>query len=140
MDQDKIKGILEEATSNLLKNQPNIFRFTSATHQTEWNLAHHYAIEVHKLFPDYDCDFDISKPNLGDRRPDIVIHERGTHDRNFLVIEVKRDQRDVPADMNKIQSFWFDPSLHYEFGAVVVINEEEVPSVTFIRNDQRQHA
>ena len=134
MNKDQIKELLEGAINILLENQPNLFEFTSETNQTEWNIAHHYAIEVHKMFLDYECDLDISKPNLGDRRPDIVIHRRGTHDSNFLVIEVKRSQRDVASDLEKIKSFWFTPHLQYEFGAVVVIEEGGNNSVIVVKN------
>lgn len=73
----------------LLELQPDLFTFTSQTNQTEWNLAHHLADEVHKEFPDLHCDVDVIKPNLDRKRPDIVLHRRGTHESNFLVVELK---------------------------------------------------
>lgn len=134
MNAAAIETMLSEAVSNLLRSQPNLFQFTSATNQTEWNLAHHLAIEVHKLFREFDCDVDVSKPNLGDRRPDIVVHKRGTHDDNLLVIEVKRRREDVDDDIHKIRRWWFGPPLHYYFGAVVVINDYEDPVIRVIEN------
>ena len=91
MNQNKLKNILESAAYNLFRNQPNIFEFTSETGQTEWNLTHHLANEIHKLLPDYDCDLDVTKRNYDNRRPDIIFHKRGTNRYNLLVIEVKKD-------------------------------------------------
>src|SRR3989338_10260825 len=121
MNQAEIKEILEKAVEALFANQPNIFEFTSETGQSEWNLSHHLANEIQKLFNDFDCDLDIIKVNLGDRRPDIIFHKRGTNKSNFLVIEVKRDGQpaDTRDDIEKIKSFWFGGRLNYGFGAVI---------------------
>lgn len=138
MNKADIKEMLEGAASELLKNQEDFFKFTSATNQTEWNITYHYANEVRKLFPEYNCDIDVSKPNLGNKRPDIIIHIRGGHKGNFLVIEVKRDKKDIPEEKQKIHSFWFQDPLKYEFGAVVVINEHETSSATIMMNESRK--
>jgi len=134
MDDNRIKELLEGAIISLSEHHPTLFEFTSATHQTEWNIAHHYANEVSALFSDYDCDVDISKPNLNNKRPDIVVHRRGTHESNFLVIEVKRDRNDVPEDLQKIRDCWFHEPLRYEYGAVVMIDGYENTSVTLIKS------
>jgi hypothetical protein len=135
MEQRQIEEHLNAAIGNLLTSQPNLFDFTSETNQTEWNIAHHLATEVSKRFPDYDCDLDVCKPNLEHRRPDIIVHRRGTHDHNLLVIEIKRDRANVDGEIEKICTWWFAQRLHYEYGAVVVINEYEEPFVSVISND-----
>lgn len=135
MNTDSIHEMLAEAGRNLLMSQPNLFLFTSETHQTEWNIAHHFANELHKLFRDYDCDLDVCKPNLGDRRPDIIIHKRGSHEADLLVVEVKRSRDDVDGEVQKIKACWFPPPLHYQYGAVVVINEEHAPFIVVIPNE-----
>jgi hypothetical protein len=116
---------LEKALKELYINQPNLSQFTSETHQSEWNLGHHYANEVRKYFPDYDCDIDIIKPNDSYKRPDIIIHKRGSNDDNFLVIELKKNQgiTEVQSDIDKIKEYWFQYPLKYEYGAVVNIKE-----------------
>ncbi len=137
MEETAIKEKLERAAKALFANQPNIFDFTSETGQTEWNLAHHLANEIYKFFPDLACDFDIIKVNSGDRRPDIIFHERGSHDANFLVIEVKRDGEPagIRADVEKIKSFWFGGPLHYQFGAVVNLKSDKTYKVQVFKNN-----
>ena len=103
----EIKHHIEAATTNLLKNQPSFFAFTSETNQAEWNIAHHLANELQELFPGVDCDLDIIKPNLGRRRPDIVLHKRNSHKENLLVVEVKRDRDGIDDDLEKIREWWF---------------------------------
>ncbi len=75
MEEEKIwEQILEAAAKNLFNNQPDIFDFIpSQTGQTEWNLAHHLASEIHKYFAWFHCDLDITKHNFSNRRPDIII-------------------------------------------------------------------
>jgi hypothetical protein len=93
MDESKLETILKHAVANLFDHQPNIFEFTPQTGQTEWNLAYHLAVELSALLPDLHCDIDVLKRGYGygNRRPDIIFHERRTHRSNFLVIEMKRD-------------------------------------------------
>lgn len=40
------------------------------------------------------------KPNLDHKRPDVIIHRRGSHKDNLLVVEVKRDEADVDGDID----------------------------------------
>ncbi len=62
-----IKERLKRAVEALFTNQPNIFQFTSETGQTEWNLAHHLANEIHKdkAFSTLDCDLEVTKQQFG---------------------------------------------------------------------------
>jgi hypothetical protein len=136
MEIEAVKRILENAIESLFINQPNIFDFTSETGQTEWNLAHHYANEVHKLLSDLDCDLDVVKINLDNKRPDIIFHSRGGHKSNFLVIEVKRDssQSELTSDIQKIKSSWFGDRLCYQFGAVVNLKSKKTGEVKVFEN------
>jgi hypothetical protein len=136
MNEEEIQKRLKEAIEALYTKQPNIFIFSSETGQTEWNLAHHLAIEAHRLFPNYDCDLDVTKPNLARRRPDIIFHKRGSNESNYLVIEVKRDA--FPAsfkdDIEKIKSIWFGHPLHYQFGAVINLKSNKAYEIRVLRN------
>lgn len=131
-----IKRILENAIESLFINQQNIFDFTSETNQTEWNLAHHYANEVHKLLSDLDCDIDVVKINFDNKRPDIIFHSRGNHKSNFLVIEVKRDgsKTEVNNDIQKIKSYWFQDPIRYQFGALVNLKSDRTGEIDVFEN------
>lgn len=137
MNKKTIKEILEDAVENLFKDQPDIFEFTSDTGQTEWNLAHHLSIEIHKSFPWFDCDLEVTKGGFENRRPDIIFHQRGTHDHNFLVIETKRNgtPRDRSDDLEKIERYWFADPLCYRFGAAVNLNETQTYEVAVLENN-----
>jgi hypothetical protein len=136
MSPEHVLAIIEKAAKTLFENQPNIFDFTSETAQTEWNLAHHLAVELHRLFPNFDCDLDVTKRNLGNRRPDIILHKRGTHKSNFLVIEVKRDGHaaDLKADTEKVADYWFPKPLKYQFGAVIDLRSDKTYGVQLFQN------
>lgn len=128
---------LTQAIKSLLKNQPNLFELTSETGQTEWNLAHHVANEIGKFFPWLDYDLDVIKLNFGDKRPDIIFHKRGTHQYNLLVIEVKRNgnPKEIDSDKQKIEQYWFQPPLKYDFGAVINIGNNTLdPYILVFKN------
>jgi hypothetical protein len=135
MDEILIEIKLTRAAEALFINQPDIFDFTSETHQTEWNLAHHLANEIHKLFNEFDCDIDILKINLAKRRPDIVIHKRGSNAMNLLVVEVKRDNSyGLEGDIRKIEEYWFNDWLNYKYGAVINITKQSKFEIKIIKN------
>lgn len=142
MSPDEVERLIKEAIANLFAHQSDFWRFTSATNQTEWNIAHHLANELHAIQPQFHCDLDVSKPNMDARRPDIILHRRGCHSENFLVIEVKRHVGDVEDDAVKIRNWWFSPPLLYGFGAVVAIPDGAGPNDCFVRvfanSDRRQ--
>jgi len=134
MTTEEIKTKLEIALRRLHDSQPDLFAFTPDTNQTEWNLTHHLASEIHRAFPDHHCDVDVAKPNFHNRRPDIIVHWRGTHESNLLVIELKRAQKDAPEEIEKIKNFWFQSPLNYQYGAVIVVNDEN-SKVVVIQNE-----
>jgi hypothetical protein len=138
MNEEAIRKTLEEGASLLFARQPNIFDFTPQTGQTEWNLAHHLAMEIHKFFPRFDCDLDVVKPDYDNRRPDIIIHERGTHAFNLLVVEVKRDGTDAAlrADAERIHEHWFREPLRYQFGAIFNLRSNRSAEVEVFKNPQ----
>ena len=135
MTLDDAKTLVNLAVVNLFQNQPTLSDFTSKTNQSEWNIAHHLANELHALFEAYDCDVDVIKPTLGARRPDIIIHKRGTHEDNAIVVELKRDDADVNSDIEKIKTYWFDARLNYQFGAAIAIDEGVALTVEVFENE-----
>ena len=134
MTKQEMENVLRRAASRLLATQPDLFTFTDATRQSEWNIVGHFANELRKEFPDLQCDTDVIKAGFGNMRPDIVIHRRNTHTDNLLVVEVKRRKADVKGDIRKTTRYWFSAPLLYRFGAVVVINDKEEPDVTVLAN------
>ena len=99
-------------------------------------MAHHLANEVQKHFAELDCDLDVIKVNLDRRRPDIILHKRGSHDSNFLVIEVKRDGSSaaIRDDIDKIMHYWFNNPLCYKFGAVINLKSNKTGQVQVFNN------
>lgn len=136
MNEDHIKNILSDSVDNLFKKQSNISEFTSETRQTEWNLAHHLANEIHAFLPELDCDLDLIKINYDRKRPDIVFHKRGSNQSNVLIVEVKRDgnQKSISDDVEKIKTNWFRGGLSYQFGAVVNLLGDKDSQVRVFKN------
>ena len=128
-----VERLLARAVADVTRTEGG---FTNDTAQTEWNLAHHLAGRVQRLLRRLDCDVDPRKPGYGDRRPDIVFHERGVHRSNFLVIEIKRNgtRRSFNADARKIQDYWFTAPLLYRFGAAINIRSDGQNEIVVFRN------
>src|SRR6266567_1076512 len=129
-----VADILASGAMSLAEEQPTLSKFTSETNEYEPNLSFHYANTLRRFLFWLDCDFDVSKPNLGNRRPDIVFHKRGIHALNFLVVEVKRSERDAEEDIEKIKDFWFKERLLYRFGASIVLGENGSFSLRLLEN------
>ena len=117
-----IACIVSSAVSNLFKNQPDIFSFTPETGETEWNLSHHLAFEIHKYFPWLDHDVELTKANYKNKRPDVVFHKRGINELNYLVVEVKHRNADNQDDIKKLKEYC-NGSLNYMYGVSVRIKD-----------------
>ncbi len=133
MNELKIKEKLENAIKNLFLNQEDIFEFTSESGATEWNLAHHLAFEIQKEFPQLQHDIELTKSSFEFNRPDIILHKRGNHNNNFLVIEIKY-QKNTQNDINKIKNNWFEHPLRYKFGASIRIDNCTDYRICVLRN------
>jgi hypothetical protein len=138
VDVAQIKQMLKIAAKNLFENQPTIYNFTSESGRSEWNLAHHLANEIMKLCPGLDCDLEIPKRNIKNKRPDIILHRRGTHKENRLVVEVKTDrtQGEIGSDIDKVKTDWFQSKLCYQFGSVVHLKDDKSVDVQVFQNER----
>jgi len=133
-----IGQILFSAVKNLFDNQPDIFDFTFQTGQTEWNLTHHLANEIHKYFFWLDHDLDVTKRGLDNKRPDIIFHRRGINTLNFLVVEVKYGEKSVEEDIGKIKKDWMGNHLKYRFGASIRIGNKNEYEVIILDNNNEK--
>ena len=133
-----VADILASAATSLAEEQPTLSKFTSETNEYEPNLSFHYANILRRFLFWLDCDFDVSKPNLGNRRPDIIFHKRGIHALNFLVVEVKRSECDAQEDIDKIRAFWFKEPLLYRFGASVVLGGNGSFTVRLLERESKK--
>jgi hypothetical protein len=133
-----LEKTLNTAVDSLFTNQPNIFDFTPETGQSEWNLSHHLANEISKLLPNLDCDLDVIKVNIGNKRPDIIFHKRGSNKNNFLIVEVKRDGKswEIKGDVEKIKLFWFKNNLKYLFGATINLKSNKEKAISVFKNTE----
>lgn len=134
-----VENTLKQAAKNLSNKQPNLYLFTDATTNTEWNLCHHLSVEIHELFPELDYDLDVIKPGFGRKRPDIIFHlrEEKGFEANILVVEAKLNgsTRALQNEVNKILDNWFQPPLSYQFGAVINFVTNQLPEIIFMRNN-----
>ena len=121
-----VSRILASAAQKMWRDDATLAQYTAETAQYEPNLSFHYAAELRHWFSWLDCDFDVMKPNHGNRRPDIIFHRRRSHLLNSLVIEVKRgnDIAGADEDVDKIRNHWFGGNLLYRFGASVILGEQ----------------
>lgn len=122
MTVEEVTRLIEQAWEKLMLDQPDFSYFTPQTTQRELNIAHHFARYLDELLNtrvDWPIshDFDIWKGEQ-QKRPDIVFHQRGTHENNLLVIELKVDgsKQDQLKEIKRIKEVWFN-EFGYKFGA-----------------------
>lgn len=137
MTSEEVHQMLMNAVNDMFAAHPNLFAYTEATSQTEWNLAHQLAPEIRKYIPQYDCDLDVVKTVAGNRRPDIIFHSIGDYEHDFLVIELKLNgtPRALLRDRNKIIQYWFPQPLNYQYGAVINLCRDLPSTVDVIVNE-----
>lgn len=117
----ELRAAVVSAAERITSEQPAVWRMS------EWNICHHLAIELGKTFADFNIDVELVKDD--GRRPDIVIHERDTHDRNLAVFQVKvrPSAQDVVDDLGKISGTFFREPYHYKYG--VFLSVGKLPAV-----------
>jgi hypothetical protein len=116
-----IEQRIREAVDRLRIDEEIRGKFAKHTNQTEWNFGHHLAVILSGLFPLHVCEIEVSKVSLARGRPDIIIHRRGRHDFNCVVIEMKRNgnEQDTNEDRKQIQDHWFKGPYFYKFGVIL---------------------
>lgn len=119
----------------------------------EYAYPHRLACHLEKCFLDHryeydiDCDYnkigesgEVKKGGLNTQeenevrkktnglRPDIIVHKRGIHDDNLLVIEIKKmsaRKRDIDKDREKLKNFTrHDGQLKYQYGLLLLISNQ----------------
>lgn len=137
-ERQTLTRVIRRTVERLFDRQPTLFRLTSDSGQTEWNLTHHLANELHKtgILSKFHCDLEVTKGPAARKRPDIIFHSRGTHISNFLVVEIKRDAwgTDIDQDRDKIKSFWFSAPYRYKYGCMIDIRGDRTSRVEVIEN------
>lgn len=81
---------------------------------------------------------EIPKRNIKNKRPDIILHRRGTHKENRLVVEVKTDQTqgEIASDIEKVKTDWFKSKLCYQFGSVVHLKGNKTAYIKVFQNER----
>jgi hypothetical protein len=120
-----IAQLLLSAVGEMWRREPSLSRYTRDTSEYEPNLSFHFGIELWRWLPWFACDFDVRKVGMNDERPDLILHRRGTHAVNYLVVEVKRERSRYAAnaDLTQIRERWFRGELRYRYGASLILDE-----------------
>ncbi|KKM98078.1 hypothetical protein LCGC14_1161530 [marine sediment metagenome] len=148
------KAELENLINFCLQKLRRLDRYLLDEEVNERTITHKLAEYLQQQIPEFnvDCEYnrfkqrdikDIVKRlelpkdnnNWDDTKlspviPDIIIHERGPHGKNILVIEVKKSSSSSSEtlDRNKLIAFTTDP-LNYELGLFLKIgldNEDDI--------------
>ena len=126
----------------LYSNEPLLLSQTGQ----ERCLSLHLASYLKTSFPDYNVDPEYTKC-LGEtkeithktnqpERPDILIHQQNTHEKNLFAIEVKHDSKPLPKDYAKLKNLTLqDGKYHYKIGFLVNLKEKFVAIEIFINGE-----
>jgi len=123
-----IAGIIEktrDACKHISDNESGIW------HTTEWNICSHLQSRLNEVFSGYNVDVELIK-NDG-RRPDIVIHQRGSNSDNLVVFQAKKNPstKDIQEDLDKISETFFGNPYFYKFGVLISIGKLPDPLPDF---------
>ena len=108
-DRELIDRILHE---NAINHKLAIYLEEAINLQKEWIST--YSIDV-----EYNKDGNNAKKLNGDKefRPDIILHERNSNERNILLIEVKKEKL-IDKDKNTLKECLKAP-FNYRFSVVI---------------------
>ena len=135
---EEVQRLVGNALTRLFHDDSGLFE----TNVNERSITHKLAEYLQQEFTDWnvDCEYNrhldkvkrVSLPvtsigwdDLESKTvfPDIIVHERGSDERNLLVIEVKKSTNTVPEsfDKNKLKAFRLEP-FRYEFGLFISLH------------------
>lgn len=135
MDRATVSAAVQAALQRLINEQPELLDLDV----TERALSHHLACYLAQVMPvDYQVDVEYNRHGRIPKRlqllprtakdnelraitvfPDILVHERGTDDKNLLVLEVKKPGESLDYDQQKLVAFRNE--LGYQHTAHVVV-------------------
>ena len=131
-----VKAAVRNALQKLIKHDSYLLDVDCA----EQTISHRLAIYLAEEFPRYDVDCEYNRDGTNVKRlslaqqcvqvadggiyltgvvPDIVVHMRGTHDDNLLVIEMKKAEENIEHDRLKLNAF--KAQLNYQYAAHIVV-------------------
>lgn len=135
-EMDHIYNKINEVLNILYKNDSYLLEIDAH----EVTISHKLACYLQAIFKEFDVDIEFNK-NLKDskrvdneiRRPDIIVHKRGTNDSNFIAIEIKKcSNANKNFDIEKIGSIMNE--LNYEYGFYIEFNVgEDITEKNFIK-------
>ncbi len=123
--------LLKQSIEDFLQNDVQLIQ--NNVHES--SISHHIACYLKKYIPEWhiDCEYnrDLLKTknirDLGDIRPDIIVHQRNTSN-NFVVIEIKKNQKNSNHDFLKIKKMTGRNShYHYQWGIYFNIQSSKSP-------------
>lgn len=111
---------------------------------SERSITHHLAIHLARRFPEHHTDCEFNRDGFSSKKlalsectvsneateavtvfPDIVVHQRGSKEKNLLAIEVKKSTSTESSDYDYKKLRAFKSDLNYEFAAHVVIGYDK---------------
>lgn len=127
-------GPVKKSIDDFLQNDIQLIQ--NNVHEN--SISHHIACYLKKYIPEWHIDCEYNRDllytknihDMGDIRPDIIIHKRNTS-LNFVVIEIKKNQGISNHDFLKIKKLTERKShYHYQWG--IYLNIQSLDSTKFI--------
>ena len=145
--QDDVLALVQKSLKKLYTEQ----RYLIENRVSERSIVFWFGVYFHDYlkdseFSDYDLDIEYNR-NLGDAKrtrhfprgtfPDLILHRRGSNQRNLLVMEFKpwwNNQRD--RDIQKIKDFTHpEGNYNFELGLWVELGRNEA-AITKVSNGE----
>ena len=143
---EKVKvavGILLKNDAWLLENNVHERTITHKlgeylqTQFPEWYVDCEYnrdGMESKALEAIHECDEERKTDRVV---PDIIIHQRVKESEkinNYVVIEVKTDDKKTDCDIKKLELFTSDPKFRYKFGLFIKFKQKNTPEYRIFKN------
>lgn len=142
MNRAEATSIVQDALTELIEQQPELLDFDV----TERTISHHLANGIRRRVPaDLHVDIEYNRRGADPKRlglrgrkaddddlravtvfPDIVVHKRGTDERNMLVLELKKPGGSLEYDAEKLRAFRGELNYQHAGHVVIGLDADEV--------------
>lgn len=147
LEKDLVEALdeLYERDKYLILNRSKPYKYDN--HVSERGIVFRLGIYLQRRldidFPEYDLDAEYNRnlyeqKNFSDdgrgKYPDLIVHQRGSNERNLLIAEFKTWwNSNTTDDENKVKKFMDPKGIYkYKYGVVIVL-EKEKPKMMWIK-------
>lgn len=134
-EKNHLEEIIEKALAELYEKDYYLIKTDVQEQAIVSRFALYFEKYIKELKGDYNLDLEYNRNLKNPKRrvdtkkrirPDLIVHKRGNHQNNLLVLEFKTYwYKEITEDINKVKELINKEPYKYHYGAVIFIDKKE---------------